>query len=159
MDKQKNRSSAPDKTDSYLRTQRLRVWLVALAGAVLVSGLLVWLFFGAYNITVSGYAETIQGVCAYCAVPSAEIDRVQLGMTGWIDSHKGTVTHIDENCSTYDEIIHLYGFSAARFHVKQDETYYFVELDITQADSGYSRFTIITDTVTPFEYFFGGVGR
>ena len=159
MDKQKNRSSSLDKTDRYLRTQKIRVWLVVLAGLVLVSGMLVWLFFGAINITVSGYAETIKDVCTYCAVPSEDIDRVQLGMTGWVDHYKGTVTHMDENYSTYDEIVILYGFSAERFHVKQDETYYFVELDITEANSGYSRFTIITDTVTPFEYYFGGVGK
>ena len=159
MDKQNNRSTSPDKTDSYLRTQRIRIRLVVLAGLILVSGMLFWFFFGAVNITVSGYVQTVRGVCAYCAVPSADIDKVELGMTGWVDQYKGTVTHIDEKYTTYDEIESLYGYSAKHFHAKKDETYYFVRLDITEANSGYSRFTIITDTVTPFEYYFGGVGK
>lgn len=159
MDNQKNISTTPDRTDSYLRTQRIRVWLVILAGLVLVSGVLIWMFFGAINITVSGYTETIKDKCAYCAVSSADIDRVKLGMTGWVDHRKGTVTNIEEKYSTYDEIVSLYGYSAKNFHIKEDESYYFVELDITEANSGYSRFTIITDTVTPFEYYFGGVGK
>ena len=159
MDKQKNKRTPLDKTDSYLRTQRIRIWLVILAGLILASGVLAWLFFGTYNITVSGYAQVVKNANTYCVVSSTDIDKVKPGMTAWVDNFCGTVINIEEDLITYDQIVYLYGYSSKHLHVKEDETYYFVDLDITEADSGYRKYTIITDTVTPFEYFFGGVGK
>lgn len=159
MSKKKIRSTVTDGTDRYLRVQRVRGWIILLAVIFLMIGGMVWLFFGSYNITVTGYAQILGKTCAFCAVPASDIDKVEPGMTVWADNCSGAVTRIEEAYYTYDQLINMYGHSADYMHFKENEVYYFADADIKEEFSGYSKYTIIIDTVTPFEFFFGGTGK
>lgn len=126
---------------------------------LLISGFLFWIFFGACNTTVTGYAQVVKDLGTCCLIPSTDIDRVEPGMEVWVDNLRGTLTKIDDSFSTCEQIRDLYGYSAQHLHLKEDETYYLVDTDIVESESGYSRFTIVTGTVTPFEYYFGGADK
>ena len=155
MNKQKIGSTPIDKTDRYLRTQKIRIWIVIVAAVVLVVGALVWLFFGSINIKVTGYAQVLNETGTYCVVPSEDIDKIKAGMTVWVDDTEGKIIFVGEDYYTYDGLLALYGYSIKNLHVKENEVYYFADTDIIKDNSSYSKFTIIVDTVTPFEYYFG----
>lgn len=159
MDKKKIENASLDGTDSYLRTQRIRAWIVAAAVLVLAAGALTWLFFGSCNITVTGYAYVSGNVETYCFVSSRDIDRVTPGMTVWVNNTKGKIMRVADHYYTYDQLLFLYGNSIANLHVKEDEVYYSVSADIRQDRSDFGKFTIITDTVTPFACYFGGMDK
>ena len=159
MEKKKIENTPLDRTDSYLRTQRVRVWVVILGVLVFASGVLIWLFFGSRNVTVSGYASIAGNVEACCLVPSQDIDKVSAGMTVWINNTRGTVTEIKDQYLDYSQILFMYGNSIGNLNIQEDEVYYPVYSDIVKEKSDYGKFTIITKTVTPFVYYFGGTDK
>ncbi len=159
MEKQKQRPAPSEGGNHYLHTQKTRWWLVLLAALILLSGALCWMFFGSCNITVTGYAQVVKDLGTYCIIPSTDIGRVEPGMKVWVDNLGGTLTRLGDTYHTYEQMTDLYGYSAQHLRLREDETYYIADADIVEKESGYSRFTVVTGTVTPFEYFFGGADQ
>lgn len=159
MDKKKNDNTPLEKTGSYLRTQRIRGWIVVLAAMIFAAGVLAWLFFGSCSITVTGYAYVYGGVDTVCFVSPGDIDKVKPGMAVWVDNTKGTVTQIKDNYYTYDQLRLMYGNTVRNLHMNEDDVCYSVNTDIVKELSEVGRFTIITDTVAPFFYYFGGADK
>ena len=159
MNKKKRDNLMPDGAEGYLHVQRIRIWFFVLAAVLMIVGGAVWMFFGSYNITVTGNAQIIANIGTYCFISSTDIDRVKPGMTAWVGDKCSTVKSVDDEYYTYEGLVALYGQSARRLHPEEGKAYYSVEIDSIEKTSGYSSVTIITDVVTPREYFFGGAAK
>ena len=156
MSKQRIENAPFDKTDYYLRTQRIRGWIVNFAVGIIIAGMSAWLFFGSRNITVTGYAQILADMETCCVVSGSDIDKVKPGMTVWVANIKGQIIKIEESEYTSDQLRSLYGDFFRYMQPEKDMVYYLAYADIRKDRSEQSSYTIITDTVTPFEYFFGG---
>lgn len=143
--------------DKYLKTNTAGYRVLLLAVFVVFAGLLSWLFFGSYNITVQGYADVEEGIPAYLYVPAEDIDKIIPGMTVAIGTSYGTVQEIAEQYATYEDLRSVYGPNVDKLHVSPDKSYYAVTADITEEPSAYAPFTVVVGTVSPIEYFSGGM--
>ncbi|MDO5828524.1 MAG: hypothetical protein Q4Q25_00085 [Methanocorpusculum sp.] len=143
--------------DKYLKTNTAGYKVLLLAVLFVFAGLLSWLFFGSYNITVQGYADVEEGIPAYLCVPAEDIDKIKPGMTVAIGNSYGTVQEIAERYGTYEDLKAIYGPNVDKLHVSPDKSYYSVTADITEEPSAYAPFTVVIKTVSPIEYFSGGM--
>ena len=142
--------------DKYLKTNIAGYRILILAVLVVFVGMLSWLFFGSYNITVKGYADVEEGIPAYLYVAAEDVDKIRPGMTVAIGNSYGTVVDITEEHQDYEYLKALYGPSVDKLHVSPNKSYYLITTDITEEPSAYAPFTIIIETVSPIEYFSGG---
>ena len=143
--------------DKYLKTNTAGYRVLLLAVFVVFAGVLSWLFFGSYNITVQGYADVEEGIPSYLYVPAEDIDKISPGMTVAIGTSYGTVQEIAEQYATYEDLRSVYGPNVDKLHVSPDKSYYAVTADITEEPSAYAPFTVVVGTVSPLEYFSGGM--
>lgn len=149
--------SVTTEEDKYLKTNTAGYRVLLLAVFVVFVGLLSWLFFGSYNITVQGYADVEEGIPAYLYVPAEDIDKIRPGMTVAIGTSYGMVQEIAERYATYEDLRSVYGPNVDKLHVSPDKSYYAVTADITEEPSAYAPFTVVVGTVSPIEYFSGGM--
>ena len=156
MAKKNNQTEILTIPGCYLRARKRRSYLVLSALLILAAGGLVWLFFGSCTQTVTGWAQVVEGYFTDCIVPSSEIGKIELGQTVKVGTSTGEVTFVDSRFVTYSDVVGLYGYSAQRLHISSDETYYYVRANIVTEATGYQKYTIVTDTVTPFKKYFGG---
>ena len=141
--------------DKYPRRNIASYWILVLAAVLLLIGMLSWLIFGSYNLTVTGYADVIKGTSNYLYVQAEDVDKIATGMTAKIGDSKGTVTWIGKEYLTYDELKSIYGPSIKYLHLSTDKSYYEVFTDIQDEESGYLPYTIIYKTISPLDYFLG----
>ena len=142
--------------DKYLKMNTAGYRLLFLAMLIVLIGMLGWLFFGSYNITVQGYADVVEGMPAYLCVPAEDVDRIKPGMTVAIGNSHGAVLEVIEHYYTFEDLKVLYGPNVEKLHVTPDKSYYMIVADITQEPSAYAPFTVVIKTVSPIEYYTGG---
>ena len=141
--------------DKYLKKNVAGYWIAILSLVLLFVGLGSWMLFGSYNLTVTGYADVVQGIPAYVYVQSEDIDKIKPGMTVSIGNSKGKVANIVDGYLTYDDFFAVYGVNVKHLHIDKNKSYYEINADITEEPSGYLPYTIIYKTITPLEYFLG----
>lgn len=144
------------KEDKYLKTNTVGYKILLLAVLIVFIGMLSWLFFGSYNITVQGYADVEEGIPAYLYVTAEDVDKIKPGMTVAIGNSYGTVVEKTAEYQSYEYLKALYGPNVDKLHVSPNKSYYCITTDITEEPSAYAPFTIIIETVSPIEYFSGG---
>lgn len=154
--KDASRRPESERTDACLRMQVIRPWVFALAAALLLAGLLIWLFFGVSLTTVTGYAQVMSDGYADCVVSSSRIDEIVEGQKVTVGKVNGTVYKIVPGYVTYDQIADLYGYSVRSLHLDPEDTYYYVRVYVPGAPVGYSSCSIVTRQMTPFQFYFGG---
>ena len=83
MDKEKNKPIASsDELNDYMRVTSPAVWMVLLAVAVFVAGLIVWSLMGTLTSSVAGVAVVKNQVLS-CYVRDDDADAISPGM--WIE--------------------------------------------------------------------------
>lgn len=147
--------SEKDK-DKYLKINNVGYGIVFLSCIIVLVGILCWLFFGAYNITINGYADVVLGRTTYCVVEAQDIDYVKVGMNINIGNVKGKIIEVEDEYYTYERIHNLYGPMIEKFNLSKNKSYYFVDADINNVSTGIKPFSIVVDTITPFEYYILG---
>ena len=171
-------NSSSEQSDEYMKAPKVPGWTVAAAVLALAAGILCWLFTGSVNVTLSGPAhiidfsyynnpvkegensdnplESINEMGAYCFVPAEDINKIKPNMTVWIGNAKGYVARINPEYRTYDQMYSLYQSQIENLQLKKDEVYYVVIAALSNEEAGFSRYTIVLDTITPAQYLFGG---
>lgn len=135
--------------DKYLRMNTVGYGVIILSVFFILLGILCWLFFGAYNITVNGYADVVYGRETFCAVEVEDIDKVKVGMDINIGNDRGKVTFVEKQYYTYERFGVIYGPIIKKFNLSPNKSYYFVYADISTSTTGIKPFSIVVDTVTP----------
>ena len=171
-------NSSSEQSDEYMKAPKVPGWTVAAAVLALAAGILCWLFTGSVNVTLSGPAhiidfsyynnpvkegensdnplESINGMGVYCAVRAEDINKIKENMTVWVGNSKGYVARINPEYRTYDQIYSIYQSQIDNLNLRKDEKYYVVIGALSNAETGFSNYTIVLDTITPAEYLFGG---
>ena len=171
-------NSASEQSDDYMKAPKVHGWIIAAAVLVLTAGVLFWLFTGSINITLKGPAyildfslyndpakegedsdnplKSISEMGVYCCVPAEDINKIKENMTVWIGNTKGYVARINPECRTYDQFYSIFQSQTDVLNIQKDEKYYVVIVALSNAETGFSNYTIVLDTITPAEYLFGG---
>ena len=110
--------------DKYLKTNTVGYGVIILSAFIIIVGVVCWLFFGAYNETVNGYADVVYGRETYLLVESSEIDKVKIGMNVNIGNVRGKIIEIHDIYVTYDDMLDYYGPIADKFNMSKNKTYY-----------------------------------
>lgn len=139
--------------DKYLRKNNAGCRIVFFSLLILFIGMLSWLLLGSYNLTITGYADALDGIYMY--VPADEVDKIDVGMTVSIGNSKGKINFIGNEYCTYDDLVAIYGRTAKYLHISPEKSYYEVISDNVIDEPGYLPYIIIYETVSPMEYFFG----
>ena len=72
--------SSPDQMDEYMRVTNPSVWMLLLAAAILITGLVVWGIFASFDSFASGTGTVKNGKMTIQLDDPALAGRVQVGM-------------------------------------------------------------------------------
>lgn len=142
--------------DKYLKKNSIGYGVIVLSAFIIMIGIVCWLFFGTYNVTVNGYADVVYGRQTHLFVDSEDIDKVKVGMNVSVGNERGKIINIYDYYDTYENLFEIYGSVVDKFNLSKDKTYYAVVADIENDSTGIKPFSIVVDTVKPYKYYFLG---
>ena len=148
-----------EKTDHYQKTVRVHYVYLALALGFLLLSACLWFFFGSFNTTFTGYGQCFGENRNLILVPMTKIDQVHPGMQIWVGNSRGEVEDaIELYYLDYEDICGLGGPSVAEAMTNGDHDQVFGEFSVSLPDlpRGVFTYSIVVDTKTPYEHYFGG---
>lgn len=148
-----------EKTDHYQRTVRVRYGYIAVSLGLLLLSAGLWFFFGSFNTTLTGYGQNFGGNRNLIMVPITKIDQICPGMQIWVGNSRGEVTEMaNDYYFHYEDICALSSTAIAELLTNGDHDQVFVEFYASLPDlpNGLFSYSIVLDTETPYEHFFGG---
>ncbi len=122
--------SSPESLNDYIRISNPGVWLILFAVISLLTGVVIWGFFGHADTTVTAVAD-IKNKEGFCWVSDDDISSIKEGMPVVLDGKEGKVKKIGD----YNKINKNYKV--------------FIEADVK--DGSYSA-KIVTERVKPASF-------
>ena len=83
--------SSPEQMDEYLHVTNPSVWMMLLAAAVLVAGMIVWGAFASFESYVSGTAKVENGKMTIYFDDSSEANHLETGMNVTVGETEVTI--------------------------------------------------------------------
>ena len=148
-----------EKTDHYQKTVRVRYGYLALALGFLLLSAGLWFFLGSFNTTLTGYGQNFGGDRNLILVPITKLDQIHPGIQIWAGNSRGEVTDaVEDYYFKYEDICALSNAAIAEAVTNGDHDQVFVEFYASLPDlpNEFFTYSIVLDTKTPYEYFFGG---
>lgn len=157
--KSKEKLHNADDLDDYVRVARPGAWVLLLACALLIGGLVIWGLFGTVRVNVNGTAARI-GDTVLCFLTEEDASHVGVGNDAHVDDAQLAVASISDIPLSSDEAAEIlesdYLFSKL---VGDEEWVYEVAFEGSEASDlkeGVPLTVSITvDQVTPFEMALG----
>lgn len=147
------------KTDHYQKTVRIHYSHIVFVLIFLLLSAGFWFFFGSFNTTITGYGQCFGGNKSLILVPMTKIDQIHPGMQIWVGNSRGEVANeIDAYYLDYEDICGIVGSFVAEAATNGDHDQIFGEFHASLPDlpRGIFTYSIVTDTKTPYEHYFGG---
>lgn len=150
-----------EKTDYYLKTVRIRYWLIWLAVAIVVASGILWFFLGSYNITVSGYGQVFSDTRQVYAVRMEQVDALKPGMEIWVGNARGKIENINYDILiNYSDLCEIYGKDIIdRTDIDENDVFYAFTATIPGISIGTHNYSVVAKTMTPYEYISGGTQK
>lgn len=148
---------SPDDLDRYVRVTNPSVWIVLLACAALLAGILAWGIFGAVTTSVTTTGTCVNGR-AMCFLSADDVATVHVGDAALVDGRQMTVSEISSvPLSAYEAYEVLDSDYLVSTLVQQEWVYQVVfEGDISGIEEGVPlSVSIITERVAPISLILG----
>ena len=153
---------SPEALDRYVRVARPGVWVILVACALLLGGLIVWGIFGTVYVNVNGTCVRMDDQ-VLCFLSEENTSHIRVGNDATVESAHLSVASISDNPLSYNEVKEIVQSDYLVSKLVGDEEWvYEVDLDgddVSELKEGVSlSVSITTDHVSPFDLVFGTSG-
>ena len=151
--------SSPEALDRYVRVARPGVWVILVACALLLGGLLVWGIFGTVYVNVNSTGVRMDDK-VLCFLSEDNTSHVHVGNDATVESEHLSVASISDNPLSQNEVKEIVqsDYLVSKL-VGAEEWVYEVDLEgdgVSELKEGVSlSVNITTDHVSPLELAFG----
>ena len=148
-----------EKSDHYQKSVCVRYRYIIPVLVFLLFTFGLWFFFGAFNTTLTGYGQCFGENRNLILIPITKIDQIHPGIHVWVGNSRGEVTDAVADCYfDYEDICNLNGASVAEIITSGNHDQIFGEFYVSLPDLplGIFPYSIVINTETPYEHFFGG---
>lgn len=144
-----DRVNSPEQLNDYIRVANPSVWIILVAIAALLVGVVIWGVFGTIETKVDTTVVVENGK-AVCYLTSDGFQSVKEGMEVRVENEDGTVVSVGKNpveiTSDYPAyFLFLSGFSAGDFA-------YECSLNLAGVEEGVYSASIIVDSINPIYF-------
>lgn len=151
-EKNLERLENPEKLNDYLRVTSPGVWLVLVAVIVLLVGTVIWGIFGTIKATAQAAIVTEDGA-SRCLVPEDALEGVINYRTVTVDGEEMELAPDVLEPQVISEDTNIYIMLAGKLSV--GDIVYPVELTESLEENGIVTGTLVKETISPAELFFG----
>ena len=151
-EKNLERLENPEKLNDYLRVTSPGVWLVLVAVIVLLVGTVIWGIFGTIKATAQAAIVT-EGGASRCLVPEDALEGVIHNRTVTVDGEEKELAPDVLEPQVISEDTNIYIMLAGKLSV--GDIVYPVELTESLEENGIVTGTLVKETISPAELFFG----
>lgn len=147
--RKKSIERSPENLGDYIKVNKVSVWIIISAAALLLAGGLIWAVAGHLD-TVITTSAIVKDNKAVILIPEENGDEVTAGMTVKIDGSEVSITSVDDEPKQYGSenayALHLGGHT-------EGDWLYAAQAETTLGDGVYKAY-VTTETVSPIEFLF-----
>lgn len=143
-----DRMSSPEQLNDYIKVTHPGVWLVLVAVALLLVGLVVWSVFGKLT-TVRDAVAVVENGGATCYIASAAADVIAVGQPIRLADAEGTITDIATTPTAINADFDAYAMYVGGFQVGDFVVLIMADID---APNGVYPAKVIVESVSPISF-------
>ncbi len=138
-------ATAPDEIDGYIKTVKPSIWIILIAVAVFLLGVLVWASLTTIDTTIKGHCEVSNGQAVFY-ISEENFKKVQEDSKLVIKDKNYNLTSVIGPVQAEDDSSALHAGG-----IKANDWYYMLCAKTDMPDGGYDSY-ILVESITPIDF-------